>query len=99
MKIFAGLKLYGIKPRHAPNSAQRMIAILTSATISAITISDAVEMADTPTASPSSPSMKLTAFVIATIQMIVIGTESQPRFTYVMSENTFGFDKNWMRQP
>ena len=43
--------------------------------------------------------MKLTAFVIATIQMIVIGTESQPRFTYVMSENTFGFDKNWMRQP
>ena len=42
---------------------------------------------------------KRSPVLIATIQIIVIGTESQPRFTYVMSEKTFGFDKNWMRQP
>ena len=79
MKIFAGFMLYGIKPRHAPKSAQRMTAILTSFTISATTIRDAVEMADTPTARPSRPSIKLTALVMATIQMIVTGMESQPR--------------------
>ena len=63
------------------------------------TFLNAVEMADTPTARPSSPSMKLTAFVIATIQMIVMGTDSQPRLTYVISEKTFGLDRNWKRQP
>ena len=81
MKIFAGFMLYGMKPRHAPNSAQRMMAMFVSATMSAMTMSAAAEMDDTPTASPSSPSMKLTAFVMATIQMIVMGTDSQPRFT------------------
>ena len=79
MKIFAGFMLYGIKPRHAPKSAQRMMAMLTSFTMSATTIKDAVEMADTPTASPSRPSIKLTALVIATIQMMVTGMDSQPR--------------------
>ena len=37
MKILAGLKLYGIKPRHAPSSAAIMTAILFSATMSATT--------------------------------------------------------------
>ena len=53
--------------------------MLTSFTMSATTIKDAVEMADTPTARPSRPSMKLTALVMATIQMIVTGMDSQPR--------------------
>jgi hypothetical protein len=57
-----------------------MIAMLTSDTRIEMTIREAVEMADTPTARPSSPSMKLTAFVMATIQMIVTGIDSQPRF-------------------
>ena len=43
--------------------------------------------------------MKLTAFVMATIQMIVTGMDSQPRFRYVASEKTFGFEMNWIRQP
>ena len=37
-------------------------------------------MEETPTASPSRPSIKLTAFVIATIQKIVIGMPHPPRF-------------------
>ena len=55
-----------------------MIATFVSATISAMTVNAAVEMADTPAARPSRPSIKLTALVMATIQMIVIGMESQP---------------------
>ena len=39
-------------------------------------------------------SIKLTAFVIATIQMIVIGYDHQPRFRYVMLEKTLGFETN-----
>ena len=73
IKILAGFILYGKKPRHAPKSAERMIATFVSATISAMTVSAAVEMADTPAARPSRPSIKLTAFVMATIQMIVTG--------------------------
>ena len=56
-----------------------MMAMLSSSTIRAMINSDAVEMADTPTARPSSPSMKFTALVMATIQMMVTGMESQPR--------------------
>ena len=94
MMIFAGFMLYGIKPRQAPKSAARTTATFVSATMSAMTVIDAVEMADTPTARPSSPSIKLTAFVIATIQMIVIGYDHQPRFRYVMLEKTLGFETN-----
>ena len=43
--------------------------------------------------------MRFTAFVIATIQMIVIGYDHQPRFRYVMLEKTLGFETNWMTQP
>ena len=35
-------------------------------------------MVDTPQARPSSPSMRLTALVMATIQMMVTGMDSQP---------------------
>ena len=38
-----------------------------------------VAMADTPQARPSSPSMKLTALVIPTIQRMVTGMEKIPR--------------------
>ena len=56
-----------------------MMAMDSSPTIRAIISRDAVEMADTPTAKPSRPSIKLTALVMATIQMMVTGIESQPR--------------------
>ena len=35
-------------------------------------------MVDTPQANPSSPSMRLTALVSATIQMMVTGTDRTP---------------------
>ena len=80
MKIFAGLRLYGIKPRHAPHRAASIVATLlleseTSIDTTSI-VSDA--MAETPQASPSSPSMRLTEFVQPTIHSIVTGTESMP---------------------
>ena len=55
------------------------MAMFPSATMSAITNRDPAEIAETPTARPSRPSIKLTALVIATIQIIVTGTLSQPR--------------------
>ena len=80
-----------MKPRHAPKSAASTTATFVSATMSAMTVIEAVEIADTPTARPSRPSIRFTAFVIATIQMIVIGYDHQPRFRYVMLEKTLGF--------
>ena len=78
MNIFAGFLLYGMKPRHAPVSAARMMDTTGSETNSD-TMSIVIELiADTPTASPSSPSIRLTAFVQPTIHSIVSGMESQP---------------------
>ena len=74
MKILAGLKLYGMNPRHAPVSAARMTATLGSATNIATTSIVSELMVDTPTASPSSPSIRLTAFVQPTIHSRVKGT-------------------------
>ena len=51
-----------------------------SATRSEMTSSVMELMVDTPHARPSSPSMRLTALVMATIQMTVAGMDSQPRF-------------------
>ena len=73
MNILAGLKLYGMKPRHAPTSAARITATFGSATNIATTSIVSELIVDTPTASPSSPSIRLTAFVQPTIQRRVSG--------------------------
>ena len=46
----------------------------------AITRTVVAEMADTPTARPSSPSIRFTELVIATIHSTVMGTESMGLF-------------------
>ena len=73
-KMRAGLKLYGRKPSAEPASA-----IMTSATTGLvcrieITKMTAAEIVVTPASRPSSPSMKLMAFIIPTYQTSVSGT-------------------------
>ena len=79
MKILAGLRLYGIKPMHAPASAATMSATFSSDTSSATTRMVTQLMVDTPTARPSSPSIRLTEFVMPTIHSTVSGMASHPR--------------------
>ena len=61
-----------------PASAAAINATLGSATLRAMTSMVMELMVDTPQARPSSPSMRLTALVTATIQMMVTGMDSQP---------------------
>ena len=90
MKMLAGFKLNGIKPTQAPASTASKIAIGTSP-ISSDTASMVMQaIAETPTARPSKPSMRLTALVMATIQIIVIGMASAPNYTYSSPLNRFG---------
>ena len=49
-----------------------------SATVRAMTSMVMELMVDTPQASPSSPSMRLTALVMPTIQITEMGMDSQP---------------------
>ncbi len=77
MNIFAGFLLYGMKPRHAPTSDAITSATFPSETSSAMTSIDTALIVDTPQASPSSPSMRLTAFVMPTIHSTVTGMASQ----------------------
>ena len=51
------------------------------------------EMAETPLARPSSPSMRFTELVMATIQRIVKGTDSPPSTQYRLSEKILGLEK------
>lgn len=44
---------------------------------------------ETPTASPSRPSIRFTAFVMPTIQIIVAGTARMPRWTNGVSDSGF----------
>ena len=89
MKILAGLRLYGIKPMHAPASAAIVMAIgmlpVSNATASMVIAA----MDETPTASPSRPSIRFTAFVMPTIQIIVAGTARMPRWTNGVSDSGF----------
>ena len=92
MNIFAGFILYGIKPMHAPQSAARIKVVLGSATKTE-TMSIVTELiADTPTASPSSPSIRLTALVQPTIHSTVSGMASAPMGMVPISDLKFGFD-------
>jgi hypothetical protein len=56
------------------------MATLPSLTTRAITSRVMELMVDTPQARPSRPSIRLTALVMATIQMTVAGTARTPRF-------------------
>ena len=69
------------------------MAMLLSATNRAMTKRVAAEMADTPTARPSRPSIKFTALVMATIQTMVMGTDHLPRSRYCTELVTMGLEK------
>lgn len=68
-----------MKPMHAPASAATMSATFGSDTSSATTRMVTQLMVDTPTARPSSPSIRLTEFVMPTIHSTVSGMASHPR--------------------
>ena len=84
MKMRAGLALNGRKPRQA---AARIAVIRQCAALlpesSIVRHSEIELMAETPQASPSSPSMKLTALVSPTIQKTVIGIAQLPNAIYL----------------
>lgn len=72
IKVFAGLKLYGKKPAIAPDRAViKMIDINGDLFKENIINKDKHEIKDSPEDNPSSPSIKLIAFVIPTIQHTV----------------------------
>ena len=64
---------------HPPASAAIMTATGPSATAREMTSMVIELMVETPQASPSSPSIRFTALVMATIHKTVAGTASQPR--------------------
>ena len=99
MNIFAGFLLKGRNPRHAPTSEAITSATSPSDTKSAMTSIEMALMVETPQARPSSPSMRLTAFVMPTIHKTVMGTASQPRSQYGLSAKTLGFESVWMTTP
>ena len=88
-----------MKPMHAPASAATMSATFGSDTSSATTRMVTQLMVDTPTARPSSPSMRLTELVMPTIHSTVSGMASQPRTMASWLLNTFGFDTTLMTTP
>ena len=79
INIFAGLKLNGKKPIAPPASATRRIVDVISFDIYAIKERVMADIAEIPAASPSSPSIKLTVFVIPTIQNTVSGRAKIPK--------------------
>ena len=78
-----------MNPMHAPASAAMVTAMamlpVSSATASMVTAA----IDDTPTARPSSPSIRLTALVMPTIQRMVTGMANTPRWKKGASENGF----------
>ena len=99
MKIFAGLRLYGIKPMQAPVRAAIVMAIAILSVKSATASMVIAAIDDTPTARPSRPSIRLTAFVMPTIQMIVTGTARKPRCQNGASENGLRLVKRLICRP
>ena len=77
MKVFAGVKLKGINPSNAPARAViKIIAIKGESFRAKIISKDRQDITPIPAESPSNPSIKFIAFVIPTIQIIVIVMES-----------------------
>ena len=81
-----------MKPTHAPQRAARMNVVFGSATKSETIIIVMELIADTPHASPSSPSMRLTAFVHPTIHSTVSGMASEPMGIVPISDMKLGFE-------
>jgi len=81
-KMLAGWKLYGKKPIKAATRVNIRIGTYVLVTVKkkkpviALVVRAIIE---TPVAKPSRPSRRFTAFVMATIQIIVIGMLSQPK--------------------
>ena len=70
--VFAGLKLYGKNPNIAPDKAvTNKIEIRGEPFKAKIISKETQEIRETPLDKPSNPSIKLIAFVIPTIQMMV----------------------------
>ena len=67
-----------MKPTQAPTRAAITNATWLSLPRRAMMSTVVAEMAETPLARPSSPSMRLTELVMATIQITVTGMDSQP---------------------
>ena len=81
-----------MKPMQPPTSATRMMDTVGEET-KRETISIVIELMQlTPTASPSSPSIRFTALVQPTIQRIVSGMESQPIWMNRSWEKTLGLE-------
>lgn len=78
IKIFAGFELNGRNPIQEPTRIAVIIIIEASACRIETTRREVAQIAETPQASPSSPSIKLIAFVSPTIHIRVIGIENQP---------------------
>ncbi len=77
MKILAGKKLWRRNPRVAPSTIAENAAAVGLPRERAITAKVKPAIAQTPAASPSSPSRKLTMFITATIQRTVSGAPTQ----------------------
>ena len=88
INVFAGLKLYGKNPTIAPDKAViKIIDINGDLFKEKIINKDKHEIKETPEDSPSSPSIKLIAFVIPTIQHIVNIYEKVPFNLNILSKN------------
>ena len=73
MKIFAGWKFQGRKPRQAPQTAAASVAAANRSSDSARMQNVPAEIRHSPAASPSMPSAKLTMLATATMNTTVIG--------------------------
>ena len=92
MNILAGFKLYGKNPTNAPISDVIKIIETTGDPLNANTISiETHEIIEIPDDRPSSPSIKLIAFVIPTIQPIVTIVETECK-KFVESPNLWKND-------
>jgi len=98
IKILAGLKLKGKNPKHAPMTAKATKAMSGLPSFKQINTIETEAMELTPAANPSSPSMKLTALIMRTIQSTEKGIASQLDKTIkALSLKKFGFVKMPMR--
>ena len=93
INILAGFMLYGINPKDAPVRIAKIRAISVCPVKRHMTNTDIEAIDETPTASPSRPSMRFTAFVTPTIHRIVTGIDKNPKFIYRSSLKMFTFAK------
>jgi hypothetical protein len=81
MKIRAGWKFQPRKPRQAPATAADSTAVVPRSSETARIAKVPAAIAQSPAASPSRPSMKLTTLAIATMNSTVTGAAAAPRST------------------